>query len=105
MDQPTQKLHLSRSLLGANAAAPRRLRALLELTVELDVDPLVEEAKVVLDAAYLRERITVVPDQIRLAVHRVVGSRPLVRTARHGVARLELGEHIVARDVPARRKA
>jgi len=44
--------------------APRREWPLLKLTVELDVEALVEEAEQVGDPPDLWERIGVVPDQV-----------------------------------------
>src|SRR5207248_9260605 len=88
----------------AVAARPGGLGPLLKLAVELEVDLLVEEAEQALDASDLRKRIGVVPDEVLGPVHRVVAGRPFVRAARDLVARLELGDDVLRRDVPAGRQ-
>src|SRR5207237_3339974 len=91
---------LSGRLLRTNAPAPRRFRTVLKLAVQLEIHPLVEETEEALDAADLGEWLFVVPDEVLGAVDRVVAGCPLVRAAGHGVAGLELGDHVLAGDVP-----
>src|SRR5438067_13422857 len=90
---------------GSARLRPGRFRPLLQLAVELEVDLLVEEAQQPLDAAGFRQRIGVVPDQILDPPGGVVTSRPLVRTAGDFVARRQLGDHVLRRQVPTRREA
>src|SRR5581483_3611601 len=93
------------ALLRADPIAPRRFGALLQLAVELEVDLLVEEAQQTLDPADLGKRVLVVPDEVVNPGGRVVAGCALVGAPGHGVSWLEVGDHVLARDVPARRQA
>ena len=88
---------------------PRGCGALLELAVELDVDPLVEEAVQARDPHRLGNRVGIAPDEVLgglagFEAHRVVGGCALVRAMRDGVGGLELGDDVVDRQVPPGRQ-
>src|SRR6185312_4613098 len=92
--------------LGLDPVAPGGLGPALGLPVDLDVDPLVEEAKPPGDPVHGWERVFVVPDQVLHALaarqaHGVVARDSLVRAARRGVRGLELDPDVLARQVPA----
>src|SRR5918998_3442752 len=90
---------------GASAAAPLRLRSLLGLAVDLDVDALVVEADQVPDRLHLPLRLGIAPGHRVLAGDVEVGGLALVGASGAVIRRLELGPDVLAPEVPARWKA